>query len=227
MLNLPFDTEQFLEVLARYNDAVWPMQLLLNGAALACVALLFCSQPWASRTIALLLAGMWLWMALAFHYSFFSLINPAAWWFGLLFLVAAVAFDWFGVIDDKLRFRVAAGRWGLTGGMLIVFAVVLYPFVSHVLGRRYPAFPTFGLPCPTTIFTIGMLLFAEAPLPRSVFVVPLAWCAIGSLAALRLGMMEDLFLLVAGLLGFAAVCYPQRPPGKVFWHSNAPHGVRP
>ena len=227
MLNLPFDADQFIRVLAQYNQAVWPMQLLLNGAALGCAALLFYGQPWASRMIALLLAGMWLWMALAYQYAFFTLINPAAWWFGVLFLFAAVAFDWLGVVDDKLRFRVSGNGWKLSGAMLIIFAVAIYPLVSHALGRRYPAAPTFGLPCPTTIFTIGVLLFAEAPLPRSVFFVPLVWCAIGSSAALWLGMVEDLSLLVAGLLGLAAVFNLHRPAGKCLWHSNTPQSVRP
>jgi hypothetical protein len=227
MTNLPFNADQFFSVLVQYNQAVWPLQLVLNGAALACVALLFCSQPWASRMIALLLAGLWLWMALVYHYTFFAPINPAAWWFGVLFLLAGVAFDWFGVVVDKLRFRVSGDPWKLTGAVLIVWAVAVYPFISYALGRRYPAVPTFGLPCPTTIFTIGALLFAEAPLPRSVFFVPILWSAIGSLAAFWLGMLEDLSLLVAGLVGLAAVFNLHRPPGRIVWHSNTAHSVHP
>jgi hypothetical protein len=227
MMNLPFNADQFLHVLAQYNQAVWPVQLALNGAALACATLLFCKQPWASRMIALLLAGLWLWMALAYHFTFFVLINPAAWWFGVLFLSAGVAFDWFGVVDDKLRFRVSSNPWKLTGAILIIFAVAIYPLISYALGRRYPAAPTFGLPCPSTIFTIGVLLFAEAPLPRTVFFVPIVWCAIGSLAALWLGVLEDLSLLVAGLVGLAAIFNLHGRTGKIIWHSNTPHSVRP
>ena len=34
-MNLPFTREEFFEVFARYNDAVWPAQVLLFAAALA------------------------------------------------------------------------------------------------------------------------------------------------------------------------------------------------
>jgi len=227
MMTLPFNADQFVRLFVLYNQAVWPMQLVLNGVALACAALLFSAQAWASRVIALLLAGLWLWMALAYHYAFFSLINPAAWWFGVLFLLAGLAFDWFGVVDDKLRFRASSNLWKATGAMLIIFALAVYPVISYALGHRYPAAATFGLPCPTTIFTIGMLLFAEPPLPRSVFVVPIVWCAVGSLAALWLGFLEDLSLIVAGLVGLAAVFNIPGRTEKMVWHSHAPHSVRP
>jgi len=227
MMNLPFNADQFLRVLVQYNQAVWPMPLVLNGAALVCAGLLFCAQPWASRMIALLLTGLWLWMALGYHFTFFALINPAAWWFGILFLAGGAAFDWFGVVEDRLRFAVSSNAWKLAGAILIIFAIAVYPLIGYALGRRYPAAVTFGLPCPTTIFTIGLLLFAEAPLPRSVFLVPLIWCAIGSLAALWLGVLEDLSLIVAGLVGLAAVFNLHGQTGTMIWQSNRPHSVPP
>jgi hypothetical protein len=70
-----------------------------------------------------------------------------------------------------------------------------------MLGREFPEMPTFGLPCPTTIFTLGMLAFLAAPFPRYVFVIPITWALIGSQAAFRLGVYEDFGLLVAGLAG--------------------------
>lgn len=211
MINLPFSSEEFLEVFARYNDAVWPMQWVLTSAALVCVGLLFCTKPWASRLISLLLAGLWLWMALAYHLALFSEINPAAWWFGILFLLGAVAFDWFGVINDRLRFKAALDAWTVAGAFLLIFALVIYPMIGYGAGRRYPAVPSFGLPCPTTIFTIGLLLFAQAPAPRAVFVVPVSWSVIGALAAFRLDMAEDLGLLGAGAAGVAAMLLLHRP----------------
>jgi len=51
MMKLPFSTEEFLTVLAQYNEAVWPMQLVLHGAVLACVGLLFCAQAPLPRVV--------------------------------------------------------------------------------------------------------------------------------------------------------------------------------
>ena len=87
------------------------------------------------------------------------------------------------------------------------FGLVIYPLLGYVMGHHYPAVPTFGLPCPTTVFTIGVLLFVSAPLPRSVFIVPLLWAAVGSIAAFQLGVLQDLGLLVAGLVGLVAVIF--------------------
>jgi len=226
MISPQFSAQQFLSVLAQYNEAVWPMQLVFNGVALLCVGLLFCAQPWASRMISLLLAGLWLWMALAYHLAFFSQINPAAWWFGILFLLGGMAFDWFGVVDDKLRFHASNDAWALTGAALLLVAIVIYPVVGYALGRRYPAAPTFGLPCPTTIFTIGVLLFARAPAPRMVFVVPVLWSVIGALAAVWLEIAEDLWLLAAGAAGVAAVIFLHGPTDLALG-ANASPRVRP
>jgi Family of unknown function (DUF6064) len=57
--------------------------------------------------------------------------------------------------------------------------------------------PTFGLPCPTTIFTAGLLLLAP-PHSRSVAIVPIVWSLIGGSAAFVLGVTADYALPVAG-----------------------------
>ena len=197
---LPFTPEQFFAVFARYNKGVWPMQVVLYAIAILILALLFSGRAWASRQIAKLLAAVWAWMAIAYHFTYFSSINAAAWVFGAAFLLGGFAFVWSGVVKDRLAFQPVAGVRGIAGVAMFVFALVLYPVIGYFLGHRYPAAPTFGLPCPTTIFTLGLLLFAAHPVPRSVFVVPLLWAAVGSVAAFQLGVLEDLALLAAGLI---------------------------
>ena len=201
-MSLPFNAEQFFGVFARYNESVWPAQIALNGAALACIALLF--RPDAGRWISALLALLWLWVALAYHFAFFAAINPAAWLFGGVTLAGALAFLWLGTILAKLRFAPAGGRRGAIGWMLLAYALAGYPLLGYLLGHRYPAAPTFGVPCPTTIFTLGLLLFASAPVPRLAFLVPVLWAAVGSTAAFALGVVEDYGLLVAGIIGTLA-----------------------
>jgi hypothetical protein len=64
--------------------------------------------------------------------------------------------------------------------------------------------PLFGIaPCPTTIFTIGVLLMASDRLTLWLSIIPIAWALIGTSAALFLGVPEDLGLAVAviALLG--------------------------
>jgi len=71
-MNLPFAPEQFFAVFARYNQTVWPMQIVLNAAALLCIGLLLRANARASRAIYLILSFLWAWMAIAYHFAFFS-----------------------------------------------------------------------------------------------------------------------------------------------------------
>lgn len=203
-MTLPFTAEEFFGVIARYNQGIWPMQAVLVGMAIACVAFLYSGRDWSSRQIAKLLAVLWGWMAIGFHFQYFTRINPAAWAFGTVFLLGAFAFAWYGAVKKQLAFRAVGGGRGMAGAALMGFALVVYPAIGYWLGRRYPALPTFGLPCPTTIFTLGLLLFADRP-PRLVYGVPLLWAAVGSLAAFRLAVYEDLALLVSGIVVLAFI----------------------
>ena len=202
-MSLPFTTEQFFGVFARYNQGVWPAQIALNALALTCIGLVFLRGTAAGRWIAALLAVFWLWVAVAYHFAFFSGINPAAWIFGAVSFAGGLVFLWLGTLKGALRFSPAGGWRGALGGLLLAYALLVYPLLGYVAGHRYPAAPTFGVPCPTTIFTLGLLLFAAHPVPRLAFVVPLLWAAVGSVAAFSLGVVEDFGLLAVGIAGLA------------------------
>lgn len=60
---------------------------------------------------------------------------------------------------------------------------------------------TFGLPCPTTLFTIGLLALAVPPYPRGPLLVPVLWCFVGAQAAVLLDVAPDLGLVVAAVVG--------------------------
>jgi hypothetical protein len=99
----------------------------------------------------------------------------------------------------------------MAGVVLIVFALVVYPVWSAYTGHAYPATPTFGLPCPTTIFTMGVLCFAAPPLPRGVMIAPVLWCLVGAQAAFLLGVQPDLGLIAAGLVGLGLLATAGQP----------------
>lgn len=199
-MRLPFDVTDFFAVFARYNVAVWPAQTILAGLALGAVGLTLRSRPWSDRAVAGILGLFWVWMGVVYHWTFFRAINPAATVFAGLFVLEGIALLALGAVQRKLRFRAGLTVRGLPGALLLVFALAVYPLLGHAAGHRYPATPTFGLPCPTTIFTLGVLLWAEPPVPRLLLLIPLAWSAIGASAALQLGVWEDLGLVVAGLV---------------------------
>lgn len=199
-MQLPFTAEQFHDVFRAYNEAVWPMQLALLALVLAAVCFIVIPRSWSGRAVSGILALFWGWMAIAYHLAFFVDINPLAYAFAAVSLAGALVFVWQGVICNRLQFRFKGGVHPWLGGMLILFALLLYPAWSWYAGLRYPAMPTFGLPCPTTIFTIGMLAFLTRPYPRSPLVVPLLWCLVGAQAAFQLGVPQDLGLVAAAIV---------------------------
>jgi len=200
-MGIPFTVEQFFGVFREYNTAVWPAQWLLFIMALAAIAGALRPRPWSGVAVSAILGFLWAWIAVAYHLAFFTRISPAAYGFAALSMAGAAVFIWQGVIRRRLAFKWVPGPRATAGVVLIVFALVVYPAWSTYAGHPYPAMPTFGLPCPTTIFTIGLLAFAVPPTPRSPLVVPLLWCVVGAQAAFFLGVRPDLGLVAAAAAG--------------------------
>lgn len=208
---MPFTIEDFLDVFRRYNEAVWPAQWILVILALVGVVAALRAQ-WLTRAPAFILAVLWLWMGIVYHLVYFRPINPAAVVFGGLFIVQAGVFVWLGLRNPAVRFTVRRDAAGLLGGLMIAFALIIYPSLGWLAGHRYPAAPTFGLPCPTTVFTFGLLLWVQPALPRRVFIIPVLWSVIATVAAFQLGMVEDFSLPLAAI---AASAFALRSEGSV------------
>ena len=201
---VPFSRQEFLDVFGRYNGAVWPAQLLLYALALVLVARILRREPLTGGFA--LLAALWLWMGVVYHLIFFSAINPAARLFGIAFSAQAVLLL---SMDRPASMEEGTPAARSTGKALIAYALVGYPLIGYLAGQRYPEIVTLGLPCPTTIFTIGVLLVAVRRPPTWLLAIPIAWALIGTFAAIKLGMPQDYGLAIAGLA--AAVRLVARP----------------
>jgi hypothetical protein len=189
-------------VFEAYNTAVWPAQVVLSVVAVVCVALVMRGSS-ASRTTSLwILSALWLWVGCVYHFGFFTEINPMAWVFGAAFVVQALLFGLAASRDDE---HTSTPRWTRAlGWTLIAYALVVYPLLAELGDHPFPHSPTFGLPCPTTIFTFGILLSVSPAPPRWVAIIPVLWGVIGTSAAFSFGVYEDLglgFATVAGMVG--------------------------
>ena len=197
---LPFSQTEFFGVFAAYNEAVWPAQLVLY--ALAVGAVVAAAGPGRRRGVAVsgILAFFWTWIAVVYHWLHFSDVNPAARVFGGFFLIQAALFVWTGVARARLAFERPGGWRGVVGALLIAYALAVYPLIGLTVGHPARELPAMGVPCPTTILTLGLLFWARRPFPRSLLAIPVVWSAIGGTAAFALGVPQDLGLLAAGLL---------------------------
>jgi Family of unknown function (DUF6064) len=162
-MGLPFTVEQFVDVFSQYNAAVWPAQTVLTALAALCVLAMFSSLRWRGLFISAVLAALWLWLALAYHWAFFSRINPLAFAFAAASIAGALLFLWHGVHRRRVHFRWQSRPRDWLGAVLVGYALLIYPVLNALSGHRYPGTATFGLPCPTTLFTIGVLAGSRRP----------------------------------------------------------------
>lgn len=227
-MQLPFTSDQFNGVFRDYNDAVWPVQLLLSALAVLALGLALRPRRWSGAAASGILAFFWVWIAAVYHLAFFSFINPAAYLFAAVSAAGAGVFVWQGVFRRRLRFGWTGGPRSYIGAALIAFALVVYPAWSSLTGHTYPALATFGLPCPTTLFTVGLLAFAVPPYPRSPLLVPVLWCFVGAQAAFVLDVAPDLGLIPAAVIGvglmFRSKALPA--PGKASVRVDAQAATR-
>ena len=209
-MDLPFTRDQFFDVLAAYNRSLWPFALGLWGYALAAAVFLARRYRGRGRFAATMLAVQWAWTGVAYHAAFFAAINPAAWVFAALFVVEGGLLAWFGVVHDELRFSPTGSLRHVIAWTLIIYAL-LYPLLAQAEGHAFPRGPTFGVPCPTTLLTIGWLFAADPPWPKVVAVIPIGWAFVAGSAAVLFGVRADLMLWVAGIAFTASVFAPVRP----------------
>ncbi|MEJ2186708.1 MAG: DUF6064 family protein [Gemmatimonadota bacterium] len=211
MSRLPFTVDQFFGVFAAYNDAVWPAQIVLTAAAVAALVLLFLKGDRSDRAITGFLAVLWAWTGIAYHLAYFSSINRGAYLFGALFVVEAALLAWLAVAG-RLSFAARLDAYTVVGGLMILYALVIYPLLGRATGHLYPATPTFGAPCPSVIFTFGLLLFAWGRVPGWLLIIPFVWGVVGLSAVAGLGVLQDIGLFVSAVIAAPMILVRNRRP---------------
>ncbi len=193
------------------------MQIAFYLLALTAILLSIKKIAHADRIINVILSFSWLWMGIVYHLLYFAQINKAAYLFGGVFILQGLLFYYQGVLKNKLSYKFRFDKFGWVGALLISYALFIYPFLGYAFGHLYPASPTFGLPCPTTIFTFGILMWFDKKIPLSILIIPFIWSIIGFFAALQLGIREDTGLLIAGILGITMIALRN---GKLTYSTN-------
>lgn len=211
---MPFTEQQFLAVFSSYNAAMYPAQLVLPAMAVLLLLFLVLSgrdgllSVSVSRVAAVVLALLWTWTGAVYHLQFFATINPAARVFGFAFIVQGLLFMLGFAWRRPARALDLSSTRGVIGILLCVYALIVYPLLNKVTGIGFLDGPPFGAPCPTTIYTLGVMLLLR-PVHPLLWLIPLAWSAIGGSAAVLLGVLPDYGLIAAGLLVIAVLGLPR------------------
>ena len=211
-MEIPFTVEQFFDVFGTYNTAIWPVQVLAYILGIVVLVLAFCESKLAAPIVSGILGFFWIWMGVFYHIVHFSVINPAAWIFGIFHILQGLLFLFFA----RPAFRFILKPLPVIGGCFILYAMLIYPLLGISFGHSYPKAPMFGVaPCPTTIFTFGILLWTTKSVPAYLLVIPLLWSIVGMTAAVNLRVPQDYGLVVSGVLGTVLILIQNRKGERV------------
>jgi hypothetical protein len=214
-MELPFGIDAFFVVFARYNAAIWPAQLVTYALGALAIVAFWIDRKRRKSVILAILTVFWAWNGIVYHWLFFSAINTAAYAFGAIFVMQAALFAGAFFTSSSLHFENAGGLRSFVAWSLIIYAALVYEMLGILAGHGLMGGPLFGVaPCPTTIFTIGLLLLAQGRALFWLSIIPAMWALIGTSAAIFLGVPQDLGLAAAVLLMLIAFAVPTRGARK-------------
>src|SRR6056297_3629740 len=191
-MNIPFSVEEFMSVFRLYNSSFYFMPPVMYILGIGSIGLLFSRRAVSNRIVSGILAFFWVWMGAVYHIGYFRSINGASVIFGMFFIVQGLVFLLYGSVAGRITFHVVPSVKSAMSIIFILYALIIYPLLGHLLGHVYPASPVFGMaPCPTTIFTFGLLLLSRGQVPIYLYLIPFLWALVGLSAAVNLAVYED------------------------------------
>lgn len=201
-MNAILTLEQLLSTFERYNLAIWPVQVAAYVLGTVAIFLTLKRSRYSSRIIFGILASLWLWTGVVFFLRYFAQAYTPAYVFGVLFVVQGIVFL-ANIVKPRVSFGFEGNLYSVVGIVFIAYALIGYPVFGYFLGHRYPESPAFGLtPCPLTVFTFGLLLLTDKKVPWPLLIIPLLW-AIGGVMPVSVGILEDIGLVITGVVGTA------------------------
>jgi hypothetical protein len=206
-VSLPFSAASFFDVFVAYNAAIWPVQIIAYGLGLSVVGAIVAAARLAPRFVPAALAVMWAMNAVGYHALYFATINPAADAFAALFMLQAALFAFCACADSSgIVFRLARDMRSVAALAATIYSMFVYSVLGIWAGRDLMAGPIFGVaPCPTVVFTLGVLMIGQGRAIVFLSIVPVLWALVGLAAALQLDMREDLALPIAAAFLLAKI----------------------
>jgi hypothetical protein len=201
--------EGFLMVLERYNLSIWPLQVFAYIFGFLALFFSFKSTKYSNKIILAVLSFFWLWNGIVFCPIYWAPTYKFAYLFGALCTIQGFLFL-IGAIKSNISIRFRANLYSIIGILFIIYAMGGYNLLGYFLGHVYPKSFPFGLvPCPTAIFTFGLFLMTDKKFPKYYLILPFMLSLAGFLAVYK-GIVEDIGLIIAGLLGTVLILLRDR-----------------
>lgn len=199
-MNIPFTTEEFFQVIERYNTSLFPSQVFILILGLVAVVLLHNKRTFKNRLIGGFLGFLWLWTGFFYHGLHFTAINKAAYGFGAIFILQGLFFLYEVFIRKRLIFEFKANLINYLAYFFIWFGLIIYPILIYALEGSFDQVISLGLPCPTTIVTFGFLMITHRSFSKYLLIIPTIWAIIGTGAAINFGVLPDYLMLISAVV---------------------------
>ena len=197
-MKLPFTTEQFFDVIVKYNSTLYPFQLIIVLLGIVCLFLLHSDFRAKDKIIGSYLGVLWIWIGVAYHLAFFTAINKAAFLFGGICILQGL-FILFSTLKHRLIFTFTLQAKDYLGYFFILYGLIIYPIASYFVEGSFERTIVMGLPCPSTIFSFGFFILASNKFPHYLLIIPTLWAVVGLSAAINIGVLQDLMIVVAAI----------------------------
>ncbi len=197
---IPYAPDVYLGMIADYNVAAWPGQLI--AIALCWLIVISARRGGATnaRTAILVAAGFWIWTGYAFQIETHATLNWAATWFGYGYIVQGVLMAVWAFSSSDLEIALSGSKRRLTGVLLLLAAVALHPLMVFALGAPLGFAQTVGyMPMPTVLATLAIYALIAPTPPVWLLILPLVASIWEGLSAWTLGLANDLNLPIVAL----------------------------
>jgi hypothetical protein len=207
-------TDMFWNQMAAYNNATFPLLIILVIAAGILTYLVFAKHgDMANVLMKVFLAFAFAWNGVVFFVIFFK--SPLSTFVGApLFILTGFLFA-VDVFLKKNDFRLPDVKWQRYATIIWMLVALLYPLIGYALGHFYPRTILPVAPCPLTTFAIALMAAAIPRVDRKVYILLLLWALMGLPKCLgALNCYEDCILFGAGLYGLVLLVKNWKVIGK-------------
>lgn len=198
-MKLPFTIEQFFNVIEKYNLLLFPFQLIILILGIGCIYFLHSRFLVKDKLIGIYISVLWIWIGIAYHFAFFTVINKAAFLFGGVFVIQGLLTLFYTFRKDKLNFSFSLKPKNYLGYFFILYGLIFYPIISFFVEGSIEKTISIGLPCPSTIFTFGFFILASNKFPKCLLIIPSLWAIVGLSAAINIGVIQDIMIIIAAI----------------------------
>jgi len=196
---LSFSLEEFLFVLESYNLFIWPLQIIAYVLIVLVIFFSLTPTQYSAKIVSAILSFFWLFTGIVFCFIYWAPNHIFGYIFGIFCVLQGLLFL-YNLRRSDITIGSSDKTYKLIGILFVLYAIIGYQIFGHYLGHVYPKFFAAGLvPCPTTIFTLGIFFIINKSIPIKYFVIPLMVSLGGFLAAYN-GIYEDIGLIIAGII---------------------------